>query len=278
MIKKILAALDGSAYTKAVTGYGIWLSKGFDADLTGLYVIDLVALEGPFLHDLSGSLGFEPFLNFSTKMREALEASGRTVLESFVEECGKEGVDAETLLAYGIVSNEICDKARLNDLVLIGRRGVNAEFEHGLLGSVTEGVMRKSSRPVLVVPETFSTPQKPLLCYDSSPNSTKAMHSAAEFVKALGLELTVITAERDGETASSVLEEAEDYLKSYGVDASFVHVDEDAPVGLENYYRKNGHDLIFMGATRHSGILKMVLGSTTEHVIRTVEGPFFLER
>jgi len=33
-----------------------------------------------------------------------------------------------------------------------------------------------------------------------------------------------------------------------------------------------------MGVTHHSRIAQMVLGSTTEHVMRRVGGPFFLER
>ncbi|MFQ5465844.1 MAG: hypothetical protein ACE5EI_07950 [Thermodesulfobacteriota bacterium] len=33
-----------------------------------------------------------------------------------------------------------------------------------------------------------------------------------------------------------------------------------------------------MGTSHHSRFVEMVLGSTTEHVVRSVRGPFFLER
>lgn len=277
MIKNILVPQDGSAYGKAALDYSVWLARKFGAGLTGLHVVDIVSLEGPFLHDLSGSLGFEPFLNFSTRMREALEARGKTILGAFEEACKDSGAECETLISFGIVANEICDRAKIADLVVVGRRGVNAQFEYGLLGSTTESVIRRSPKPVLVVPETFKEPKKPLLAYDGSPNASKAMHSAAEWAKMLDLPLTVITATASGEE-DGLLEEARQYLKPYGIEASFKSLKGDAPIVIESHYKDNGHDLLFMGTSHHSRLIEMVLGSTTEHVMRTVAGPFFLER
>lgn len=277
MIKRILVTQDGSDYGDTAQKYALWLAERFGASLTGVHVVDMVALEGPFLHDLSGSLGFEPYLNFSTRMREVLESRGKSILDSFAESCKEAGVDHSTELAFGVVANEICEKARLADLIVVGRRGMNAEFEYGLLGSVTEGVVRKSPKPVLVTPAEFTEPQKPLLAYDGSENSSKAMHSAAEWASALGLPLTVLHASREAER-DQVMEEARNYLKPYDVEAEYKNVEDDPPVGIEKEYKNGGHDLLFMGTSHHSRIVEMVLGSTTEYVLRAVPGPFFLER
>lgn len=277
MIKKILVPLDGSENSKYGLEYAVWLAKKFGSSVIGLNVVDVVALEGPFLHDLSGSLGFEPFLNFSTKMREALEAKGRSVLGYFTETCGAAGVKCESSIAFGIVPNEICDKAKLADLVIMGRRGVNVKFEHGLLGSTTENVLRKSPKSVLIVPSHFREPKNPLLAYDGSPNASKAMRSAAEWAKTLGLPLTVVTVSTTGEE-NSLLKDAEDYLKPYNIKAKFVHLDGEPAVAIKNYYDEKKHDLVFMGTSHHSRLVEMVLGSTTEHLMRALSGPFFLER
>lgn len=277
MIKNILVPQDGSPYGKAALDYSMWLAKKFGAGLTGMHVVDVVSLEGPFLHDLSGSLGFEPFLNFSTKMREALESRGRTILSAFGEACRENNADCETQISFGIVATEICDRAKVADLVVVGRRGVNAQFEYGLLGSTTESVLRRSPKPVLVVPEKFTEPKNPLLAYDGSPNASKAMRSAAEWAKTLGLALTVLTVSSSGDE-QALLNEARQYLKPYGIEAKFVCQKGDAPLVIESYYKDNGHDLLFMGTSHHSRLVEMVLGSTTEHVMRTVAGPFFLER
>ncbi len=277
MIKKILVAQDGSNFSKSALDYALWLAGSFKAVVTGIYVVDIVAFEAPFLHDISGALGFEPFLNFSTKIREELEKTGRTILKSFRESCEAKGVECEEHLGFGIVTNEICEKARVNDLVIVGRRGLNARFEYGLLGSVTEGVVRKSPKPVLVVPEVYKKIENPLLAYDGSANASKAMHSAAEILKTLGLPLTVVAVTND-EKDRTVIEEAENYLKTYGIEAKLEPLTGIPPVAIERYYRDNDHDLIFMGASSHSRLVEMVIGSTTEHVMRAVEGPVFIER
>lgn len=277
MIKRILVPQDGSTYGRASLDCALWLARGFKASLTGIHVVDVVALEGPFLHDISGSLGFEPFLNFSTRMREILESNGKAILSSFEETCAREGITHEVILSSGIVTNEICEKAKLSDLVVLGRKGVNARFEHGLLGSVAEGVIRKSPKPVMIVAEEFTPPINPLLAYDGSPSASKAMHSAAIFSKTLGLPLTVLTVTK-GEKGGSILKDAENYLKPYEVNARFVSIADDPPLSIEKYYKEKKHDLLFMGTSHHSRIYELVLGSTTEHVMRAVDGPVFLER
>lgn len=277
MIKKILVAQDGSEYAKAALDYGLWLAKSFQASLIGVHVVDVVSIEGPFLHDISASIGFEPFLNFSAKMREALEAKGKTILGVFEDACAKAGVECESRMAFGIVPNEICEGSLLSDLIVMGRHGVNERYEHGLFGSITEGVIRKSPKPVLIVPKAFHTPKNPLLAYDGSPSASKAMHSAAEWAKTLGFALTVVTVSIP-ETDGRVLKDAQSYLKPYGIKARFVNLAGDTPLEVEKFYRDNGHDLLFMGATHRSRMAELVLGSTAEHVMRAVEGPFFLER
>jgi len=59
---------------------------------------------------------------------------------------------------------------------------------------------------------------------------------------------------------------------------NFVAIKDDPAAGIKRYYAENNHDILFMGATHHSKVAEMVLGSTTEYVMRSIEGPFFLER
>src|SRR5262245_53093589 len=143
MVKSILVALDGSQHAGSALEYGLWLARRMRARLIGLHVLDIVSIEGSFLHDVSGSLGFEPYLDFSSKMREALQERGNVLLDAFRTKCEQAGVPCETALPMGIVANEICDQARIADLVVVGRRGVNEQFSSGLLGSTTESVTRK---------------------------------------------------------------------------------------------------------------------------------------
>jgi nucleotide-binding universal stress UspA family protein len=192
MVKSILVALDGSQHADSALEYGLWLARRMRARLIGLHVLDIVSIEGSFLHDVSGSLGFEPYLDFSSKMREALQERGNVLLDAFRTKCEQAGVPCETSLPMGIVANEICDQARIADLVVVGRRGVNEQFSSGLLGSTTESVTRKSPKPVLVTPLAWKEITRPLLAYDGSQRASAALHAAAEVTSSLGLPLTVV--------------------------------------------------------------------------------------
>ncbi|MBI5234860.1 MAG: universal stress protein [Deltaproteobacteria bacterium] len=281
MIKEILVPHDGSDHSASALQYALSFAKALNADVTGLYVVDIVALEGPFLHDMSGSLGFEPYLNLSDKMRSALEARGALVLEGFVSECKKAGVGFKTQVSSGVVANEICGAARLSDLVVMGNRGVNAKFDYGLLGSVTEAVVHKSPVPVCVVPGVFRPVKNPLLAYDGSVGACQALRSSAEIVKRLSLPLTVLTvvaADAVAGEGEALLKEAEDYLKPYDIKAEFARAKGEAAEAIADYYKEHSHDLIFMGASSRSKLVKLALGSVAEQVLRSVDGPFFMQR
>jgi len=279
MIKSILVALDGSEHAEAALEHALWLAERLRATVLGLHVIDVVSIEGSFLHDISGSLGFEPYLDFSAKMREALQERGRVLLETFTRRCVERGVASDTTLAMGIVANEICDQARLADLVMIGHRGVNEQFSTGLLGSTTESVTRKSPKPVFVSPMRFSAIGQPLLAYDGSQRASAAMHAAAEVTSALGLPLTVLHVAREaGESEARVLDEARRYLHTYDLPVTFESIIGYPHQRIVDFIRERGHDLLFIGAYGHSRIIEMVLGSTTEYVLRNSPCPVFLTR
>jgi nucleotide-binding universal stress UspA family protein len=278
VIKTMLVALDGSEQARAAAVGAIWLAKRLDATLVGLHVIDIVSIEGSFFHDISGSLGFEPYLDFSSKMQEALETRGKIILEDFASECSRQGLRAETGLATGIVANQICSRARTADLVVMGHRGVNARFSTGLLGSTAEGVTRKSPRPVLVTPGPLREVRRPLLAYDGSDRASAALHAAAEFCRSLELPLAVIHFNRDRATGESVLAEATHYLAAYNLQVTCTILSDPPHQGIVEALRRDGNDLLFIGAFGHSRIVEMVLGSTTEFVLRNSPVPVFLSR
>jgi nucleotide-binding universal stress UspA family protein len=278
MIKSILVALDGSEHANAALDYGLWMAERTHGRVTGLHVIDIVSIEGSFMHDISGSLGFEPYLDFSAKMREALRERGEVLLEAFERRCKERGVACERTLGMGIVANEICEQARLADLVALGHRGINEQFSSGLLGSTTESVTRKSPKPVFVSSMRFVEPKRPLLAYDGSPRSSMAMQHAAEFASAFELPLTVLHVARDEGEAAKVVGEARKYLEPYGIEFR-CETHHGAPhEGIVQRIRDQGYDLLFIGAYGHSRIIEMVLGSTTEYVLRNTPCPVFLTR
>jgi nucleotide-binding universal stress UspA family protein len=279
MIKTILVGIDGSEHSRTAGRYALWLAEQLRAQVVGLHVIDVVSIEGSFFHDISGSMGFEPYLDFSSKMRGVLEERGRALLAAFADQAAASNVSVDIVLGAGVVANELAERARTADLVVIGHRGLSERFSTGLLGSTAESVTRKSPKPVFVSPMDFRPCTKLLLAYDGSARSAAAMQVAAEFSTTLGLPLTVLTVNRDEEQGQRTLAEAKAYLQPYRIDVAFeLQQTGNAPERIANFIRERDHDLLFIGAYGHSRIIEMVLGSTTEYVLRNAECPVFLNR
>jgi len=278
MIKTILIPLDGSEHSEAALDYAIWIVEKFDGTLFGQHIIDTISIEGTFFHDISGSLGFEPYLDFSTKMREVLEERGKTILDEFARRCQNRQIKHQTFLDVGLIANEICERSKIADLVVIGHRGVNEEFSTGLLGTTAESITRKCPRPVFVSTKSFKVVEKPLLAYDGSQRASSAMESAAEFCSVLHLPLTVLTIAKDEKIAESMQQQAKSYLSSYSIETRF-QIDRGYPEQkIIDYLTKFDYDLLFIGAYGHRRIIEMVLGSTTEYVLKKAPCPVFLNR
>jgi nucleotide-binding universal stress UspA family protein len=278
MVKKILIGVDTSEHSRNAQTYGFYLARRLGASLIGLHVVDIVSIEGSFFHDISGSLGLEPYLDFSSKMREVLTARGKTVLDEFAAAARRENIPAETILDVGIVPNQICERAKSADLIMIGHRGVNERFSTGLLGSTAESVARKSPRPVFISPMRFREIRKGVLAYDGSERACKAMQAAADLCGQLDVALTVITIARDMKLGERTLEEARNYLAPHSVKAEFKLIAGHANEEIVRFVKESDCDLLFIGAYGHSRIIEMVLGSNTEYVLRNTPCPVFLSR
>jgi nucleotide-binding universal stress UspA family protein len=278
LIKKILVGIDTSEHSRYAQAYAFYLAHKLGASVIGLHVVDIVSIEGSFFHDISGSLGLEPYLDFSSKMREVLTNRGRDVLEEFEAAARRENLAVETVLDVGIVANQICERARSADLVMIGHRGVNERFSTGLLGSTAETVARKCPRPLFISLRGFREIKRPVLAYDGSERASRAMRAAAELASVLGVALTVVTVARDAKLGERTLEEARKYFEPYSPPAAFKLLAGHANEELIKFLKENDTDMLFIGAYGHSRIIEMVLGSTTEYVLRNTPCPVFLSR
>ena len=74
-------------------------------------------------------------------------------IQEFAERLRKSGIDATALLVHGKTVDTILTEASdLDiDLIVVGSHGHGAMYQL-LVGSVSEGVLQRSGRPVLVIP------------------------------------------------------------------------------------------------------------------------------
>ncbi|RMF89098.1 MAG: universal stress protein [Methanobacteriota archaeon] len=87
-------------------------------------------------------------------MAGTLQADDEKALKSFAERLSKEGLEVETRVALGSPAEEILSFADEVEagLVVVGRHR-KGRLAKTFLGSVSEAVIRRSKRPVLVLKE-----------------------------------------------------------------------------------------------------------------------------
>ncbi len=278
MIKRILVPTDGSPGSSVALDYALCLAEGFQAEITGLNVIDIRALEGPFFSDISGSLGFSPIQNYLPKFQQILDDRSDTILEIFKKRCAEKNITATTKKLTGIIANIIADEARMAELVIISQRGEHEQWSSGLMGSTTESVVRKSPAPVLVTPPKYRSIKKILVAYDGSPASSNALKSACDLFGTGCQSIQVVYVEDNEEKGRVLASEVAEIVTPYHVTYEGVWLQGDAAKELLAYAESNGTDLIIMGALTHGRLHDLIIGSTAAYVIRKSELPVLLHR
>ncbi len=281
---KVLACVDASVYAASVVDHAAWAAGRMGASITILHVIGRKDRGG--LSDLSGTLGVDANSNLLQALTEADEVNarlaqerGRALLEAARARLQEHGVTRVDLLhRHGSFVETVCEAEAEADLVVVGKRGANADFARLHLGSNLERVVRAASKPVLVASRGFRDIRRLLLAFDGGPSSWRAVEHLAAKPLFGGFDLDVVTAGADTASSRDALEEAAARLRhrAGAVEARLIPGEPEAVIG--NHVRERGIDLLVMGAYGHSRVRSLLVGSTTSAMIRTCLVPVMLFR
>ena len=138
--QRFLVPLDFSEYANQALDYAINLASKLGARLTLLHVIQSLPLGGV---DMGVTLPY-------TYIQD-LEAEIMENMHTCLERVTAAGLEGEIVVVHGVPFHEIIETAKTQQVALIimgthGRTG----FQHVLLGSVAEKVVRLAPCPVLV--------------------------------------------------------------------------------------------------------------------------------
>jgi nucleotide-binding universal stress UspA family protein len=161
-MKRILVPIDFSDVTPPVINLARQLAKALDAEIHLIHVKEPTptAFAAGMLE--SGLTGMPELAPVSGVPVPELDSMPQTIPESdsqksqlvqWHKEIEQTGIKVIMHQPTGAVAEEILNQAdALNaDLIVMGRHGHGAMY-HLLLGSVTEGVLKRATRPVLLVP------------------------------------------------------------------------------------------------------------------------------
>jgi nucleotide-binding universal stress UspA family protein len=145
MYKKILVAVDGSPVSEAALRTAFDLAKTMGATLRIVHAVE------------EATLNWDAEYVDPAEIWNAMAQSGRNILEKAAAAAAAAGVSADTkLIEIATVGKRIpeaiADEAAAwpADIVVVGTHGRRG-FSHMFLGSVAEGIVRVSTKPVLLI-------------------------------------------------------------------------------------------------------------------------------
>ena len=277
--KTILSAIDFSTFTDTIFSYSVALCKKYDATLILVHVTT----------DLNRLLEH----NETALDVEALQEANTRFAQERLEERVKDlPVENEIIIRQGTPADIVSRLAseQQADMVIAATHG-KAGFKRLLLGSVTEKLIKTLHCPLLVLPaqeRDFKPPavtemklKKILVGCDFSPDSQLALDYglslAQEFQAVLCLSHVIKPSlyknERKGikqlhdrlekKLDGMIPETCRDWCT-----AKSVLLDGEPYIALMDYAREHEVDMIVLGIRGHTLWEKLLVGSTTDRLIR----------
>lgn len=206
------------------------------------------------------------------RVREYYNAHGRQALGRATAICERHGLVCRTMLETGNVVKILTNSAASADLLVMGLRGEDEEYETGFLGSVTEKVVRSVERPVLLTHLLFREFRRALLAYDGSAAALNAMRMLARLAVALMMEVDAVQLVGEGEP-TTVLKDVALYFKDLRVPLSTHYLIGDSHAAIIQHAKKIKCDLLVMGAYENRLADSLALGTATEYLMRNSPVP-----
>lgn len=150
--RRILVPHDGSGFAERVLPHARELARASGAEI---HLLEVIPIQSTTMlsTELSPDLGPELALEALEEAQEALREAGKARLQTLSDELQREGIAARWAVVDGDPVQEILAYVSRNEIDLVamathGRTGL----ARAILGSVSDAVLRKGSRPMLVVP------------------------------------------------------------------------------------------------------------------------------
>ena len=195
-LRRILCPIDFSEFSVRAYHHALSLAEHYRAKLVAQHVVELWQYP---------SVGFVASAGLYEEFSQTLREKAEEQLQEFVKNRTHDETQPECVVQQGIAPDSILAfaEAQKTDLIVMGTHGRRG-FDHLMLGSVTERVLRRASRPVLAISRPWhdltSGKQRDhvhhfsriLFCTDFSENSERALNYAISLTADYDAELTLL--------------------------------------------------------------------------------------
>jgi len=271
MIKKILLGLGGTPYTTVAIQRAMQLAKDCNAEITGVTATNINRLKG---------IGVKKKEPAYTDRLALTKDQVEKVISLFESACSAEGIK------YQVKHEEMEDPfslmislSRYHDIMVFGLRSI---FEYGIsLEEPKDTLTRLISagvRPIIAVSDKFRMIQRVLIAYDGSMESSKTMKQFIQLRLWPEAKLKIVSFQKPEEKAHQLLYDASEYCKVHGFRVeheSNPGIPKDLLLPMAVLWQA---DMIVLGNSARSLLMRRVFGETALHIIRNADRPLFLSQ
>lgn len=275
MLKSVLLPLDRSPASESARDFAIGLVARRDALVEGLVVVDVPTITAGAAAPIGGAA-------FKHRRDDALIDDARMQLAEsladFERACRLAVVMHRATNLDGVPYDVINDRARLHDLIVIGR-GTCFHFETSEAFDVTLGkLLKDSARPLFVVPGEIPQGGPVIVAADGGLPSARSVLLFAQFELHKDDSIHVVSIADSEEQAKDCAEITADYLRVHGYAAQGVGVasgEQPWAIILDQIVSQSARALV-MGAHSARGLRDFFFGSTASKLINGSTVPIFI--
>jgi len=283
MSTTVFACIDGSAWSPAVCDAAVWSAKRMSAPLKFFHALHRDRAPGAV--NLSGSIGLgarESLLSelaeLDAKRNRIAREAGQEMLDAAQARAKEAGIDSESFQRHDGLVETLSEHEDQIRLLVLGKRGEEADIASEHIGSHLERVIRALHRPILITTKEFKAPERIMLAFDGSPTARKGLEMVARSPLFAGLPCHLVMVGEDNAKSRAELEPVQKILEDAGFDVPTAIIPGDVESVLSAYQSEQGIDLMIMGAYGHSRIRHLLIGSTTTAMLRKSTIPVLLLR
>ena len=264
MLQSILIATDGSDAASWAEKFGVGLAARLKVRTTALAVIE----ERVALGLRADALGVPP--GPLTAVESFLKARADAALKRVADTARAKDCECAVEVQRGAADDRIVERGQSTQLIVLGRDGDHAQARTVLIGSTVDGVVRKTGRSALVVPQGAELGGPVVLAFDGSAGSRVAARIAVELAQRLGQAIHVFVDSKDKGRATARFDEVRRLLGGAQVPVREANSTLGRPdVKVVDTAKSARAGLIVMGAYGRNRISEYFIGSNAAAVVRT---------
>lgn len=249
LFSDILVATNGSAESWVALEQALIIANMENADVHGLFVA-------------------EP--------GQKMKINEQDLEEAFKNRLEQAQIPGNLAFGRGAIAETICDRANLNDLVVLKLSYPPAKNIFSRFSSGFRIIIRRCSRPIIAVNDQVSPMNNLMLAYDGSRKGNEALFVSGYLAKRFGKKLTVLVVEDDDEKGQRLLSRAQDFLGNCCEKTVFIQRKGNVSDLILKTAADLNADMIIMGGYGHSPIFEVLMGSAVDGVLRESRIPIVI--